>query len=450
MAATGTTTSEAQQWAEGLSSLGQRIGGRFARAEPRRRALAYLQGLLSPLERKNGWQLAEAAGDATPYGVQHLLGRAQWEAEAVRNDLCAYVVEHLGDKQAVLIVDETGFVKKGKQSVGVQRQYSGTAGRIENCQIGVFLVYASTKGRTFLDRALYLPQAWTQDKPRCRQAGVPETVGFATKPMLAKQMIARALAAGVPARWVSGDSVYGNDGKLRDWLEAQHLAHVLGVSGNHYVWIDWQQRPVAVVAQQLPRQAWQRLSAGSGSKGPRWFEWAALRLPGAEGGWQRWLLLRRQVDKPTELAYYRVFAPVRTSLAAMVKVAGTRWAVEECFETAKGEVGLDQYEVRSWSGWYRHITLALLAHAYLTVVRAQTQAPQPRKKKTPRYPQPPHRTTAADRARGAASAVGIGVEAGCPSGCTAWLVPMATPTSSRSAALALSATDQSWINHLQL
>jgi SRSO17 transposase len=371
MAEIGTTTSEAQQWAEGLSRIGQRIGGRFVRAEPRRRALAYLQGLLSPLERKNGWQLAEEAGDPTPYGVQHLLGRAQWEAEAVRNDLCAYVVEHLGDKQAVLIVDETGFVKKGKQSVGVQRQYSGTAGRIENCQIGVFLVYASTKGRTFLDRALYLPQAWTQDKPRCRQAGVPETVGFATKPMLARHMIARALAAGVPARWVSGDSVYGNDGKLRDWLEAQQLAHVLGVSGNHYVWIDWQQRPVAVVAQQLPRQAWQRLSAGSGSKGPRWFEWAALRLPGAEGGWQRWLLLRRQVDKPTELAYYRVFAPARTSLAAMVKVAGTRWAVEECFETAKGEVGLDQYEVRSWSGWYRHITLALLAHAYLTVVRAE-------------------------------------------------------------------------------
>jgi hypothetical protein len=175
-----------------------------------------------------------------------------------------------------------------------------------------------------------------------------------------------------------------------------------------------------------------------------------LPLAGAEGSWQRWLLVRRQVDKPTELAYYRVFAPARTSLAAMVKVAGTRWAVEECFETAKGEVGLDQYEVRSWSGWYRHITLALLAHAYLTVVRAQTQSAEPRKKKTPGYPQPPHRTTAADRARGAASAVGIGVEADCPSACTAWLVPMATPTSSRSAAVALSATDQGPIKYLQL
>jgi SRSO17 transposase len=351
--------------------------------------------------------------------------------------ICAYVVEHLGDKQAVLIIDETGFVKKGKQSVGVQRQYSGTAGRIENCQIGVFLVYASSKGRTFLDRALYLPQAWTQDKPRCQQAGVPETVGFATKPMLAKQMIARALGAGVPARWVTADSVYGNDGKLRGWLEAQHLAYVLGVSSNHYVWLDFEQRPVAVVAQQLPRTAWQRLSAGSGSKGPRWFEWAVLPLAGAQGGWQRWLLVRRQVDKPTELAYYRVFAPVRTSLAAMVKVAGTRWAVEECFETAKGEVGLDQYEVRSWSGWYRHITLALLAHAYLTVVRAQTQTAEPRKKKLPPHPPAPRCTAAADRARGAASAMGIGVEADCPSAGTTRLVPMATPTSSCSAAVAL-------------
>jgi SRSO17 transposase len=437
MAEMGTTTTEAKQWAEGLNSLGQRIGGRFARAEPRRRALAYLQGLLSPLERKNGWQLAEEAGDPSPYGVQHLLGRAQWDADLVRNDLCAYVVEQLGDKRAVLIVDETGFVKKGEQSVGVQRQYSGTAGRIENCQIGVFLVYASAKGRTFVDRELYLPQGWTQDKPRCQQAGVPDTVGFATKPMLAKQMIARALGAGVPARWVTGDSVYGNDGKLRGWLEAQHLAYVLGVSSNHYVWLDFEQQPVAVVAQRLPRTAWRRLSAGSGSKGPRWFDWAALRLPGAEGGWQRWLLVRRQVDQPTELAYYRVFAPARTSLTAMVKVAGTRWAVEECFETAKGEVGLDQYEVRSWSGWYRHITLVLFAHAYLTVVRAQAQTPKSRKKKLPPHPPAPQRTAAADRARGAASAVGIGMEADCPRAGTARLVPMATPPSSRSAAVAL-------------
>jgi len=425
MEETRSTTEAVQQWAKELNGLGQRIGKRFVRAEPRRRVVAYLQGLLSPIERKNGWQLAEGIGDATPYGVQHLLGRATWNAEEVRDDLRAYVVEHLGDKHAVLIVDETGFVKKGEQSVGVQRQYSGTAGRIENCQIGVFLAYATPKGRTFLDRALYLPQEWTEDKSRCHQAGVPETVAFATKPLLARQMIARALEAGVPAQWVTGDSVYGNDGKLRRWLEEQRVAHVLGVSGNHYIWMGFQQQPVATVAQRVPRKAWQRLSAGDGSKGPRWFDWAALRLPCPERGWQRWLLLRRKVDDPTELAYYRVFAPTRATLSEVVQVAGTRWAVEECFETAKGEVGLDQYEVRSWSGWHRHLTLALLAHAYLTVVRAQTQASDPRKKKRPRQTTAPRGTLAADRARGAPSVMGAGGDAGLARGGRPRLVPMA-------------------------
>ena len=434
---TKATAVAVQQWAQELEQVGERIGRRFARAEPRRRVVAYLHGLLSPVERKNSWQLAEEMGEARPYGVQHLLGRARWDAEAVRDDLRAYVVEHLGDKRAVLIVDETGFVKKGEQSVGVHRQYSGTAGRIENCQIGVFLAYASPKGRTLLDRALYLPQEWAQDKARCRQAGVPKTVAFATKPLLAQHMIARALEAGVPARWITGDSVYGNDGKLRRWLEEHRVAHVLGVSGNHYIWMGFQQQPVAVVAQRVPRKAWQRLSAGEGSKGPRWFDWAALRLPCAERGWQRWLLLRRKIDKPTELAYYRVFAPARASLQEVVKVAGTRWAVEECFETAKGEVGLDQYEVRSWAGWYRHITLALLAHAYLTVVRAQTQAREPRKKRGPRQRATPGGTPAADRARGTAALMVVGVGAGSPSSRSPRLVPVAAQTSSHGAAMAL-------------
>jgi SRSO17 transposase len=433
----GATTGAIQQWAKELDGLGEWIGRRFARAEPRRRAVAYLHGLLSPVERKNSWQVAEEVGDATPYGVQHLLGRARWDAGEVRDDLRAYVVEHLGDKGAVLIVDETGFVKKGEHSVGVQRQYSGTAGRIENCQIGVFLAYASPKGRTFLDRALYLPEEWRQDQARCHQAGVPDTVAFATKPVLAKQMIARALAAGVPARWVTGDSVYGNDGKLRRWLEEQRLAHVLAVSGNHYIWMGFQQQPVAVVAQRVPRKAWQRLSAGDGSKGPRWFDWAALRLPCFERGWQRWLLLRRKVDKPTELAYYRVFAPARASLQEVVKVAGTRWAVEECFETAKGEVGLDQYEVRSWAGWYRHITLALLAHAYLTVVRAQAQDNQPLKKKRSRHTTRPCGTPPADRPRGAAAGVVVGVGTSLPRRGSPGLVLVAASTSSRGSTVAL-------------
>jgi SRSO17 transposase len=399
--------------------------------------MAYLQGLLSPVERKNSWQLAEEMGEATPYGVQHLLGRASWDADEVRDDLRAYVVEHLGDKRAVLIVDETGFVKKGEQSVGVQRQYSGTAGRIENCQIGVFLAYATPKGRTFLDRALYLPEEWIKDEARCHQAGVPERAAFATKPVLARQMLARALAAGVPARWVTGDAVYGNDGKLRRWLEERRVAHVLGVSGNHYIWMGFQQQPVAAVAQQVPRKVWQRLSAGEGSKGPRWFDWAALRLPCPERGWQRWLLLRRKVDKPTELAYYRVFVPARASLEEVVKVAGTRWAVEECFETAKGEVGLDQYEVRSWSGWYRHITLALLAHAYLTVVRTQAQAKEPLKKRPRRPPAPPRGASATDRARSAAVGLVVGVDPSLPNRGSPQLVPVAAQTSSHGTAVSL-------------
>lgn len=437
MGETKTTAPAVQQWAKELEHVGEQLSRRFARAEPRRRVVAYLRGLLSPVERKNSWQVAEEIGDATPYGVQHLLGRARWDADKVRDDLRTYVVKHLGDARGVLIVDETGFVKKGDQSVGVQRQYSGTAGRIENCQIGVFLAYATAKGRTFLDRALYLPEEWIKDKSRCQRAGVPETVGFATKPILARQMLARALDAGVPAQWVTGDSVYGNDGKLRRWLEERRVAHVLGVSGNHYIWIGFQQQPVAVVAQRVPRKAWQRLSAGDGSKGPRWFDWAALRLPCAERGWQRWLLLRRKVDKPTEVAYYRVFAPAPVSVQEVVTVAGTRWAVEECFETAKGEVGLDQYEVRSWAGWYRHITLALLAHAYLTVVRAQAEAKEPLKKRLGRRTLPSCGASATDRTRSAAVGVVAGVDPSLPSRGSPQVVSMAASPSSHGAVVAL-------------
>jgi SRSO17 transposase len=362
------TCATAVQWATSLDEIAQRIGPRFPRAEPRQRARAYLQGLLSPVERKNGWQLAEQAGDRRPYGVQHLLGRATWDADAVRADLQAYVVEHLGDPDGVLIVDETGFLKKGDQSVGVQRQYSGTAGRIENCQIGVFLAYRASRGHTLLDRALYLPKAWTEDRARCRTAGVPDTVGFATKPRWAEQMIRRALTAGVPARWVTGDSVYGSDRPLQRFLEARQIGYVLGVTSDYTV------RPHTAggLAQALPKTAWQRLSAGPGSKGPRWYEWARYPLGPNEGEWDRWLLLRRSLDESPEHAYYCVSAPHGTTLPQMVAVAGQRWAVEECFALAKGECGLDEYEVRSWTGWHRHVTLSMLALAYLAVVRAQT------------------------------------------------------------------------------
>jgi SRSO17 transposase len=377
------TRVDAVSWAEQLAEVAERIGPRFLRSEPRWQARAYLQGLLSSAERKNSWQLAEQAGDPGPHRFQHLLGRAIWEADEVRDDLQAYVQEQLADPEAVLIVDETGFLKKGEQRVGVQRQYSGTAGRIENCQIGVFLAYAAARGHTFLDRALYVPEEWAQDQPRRRAAGVPAEVRFATKPVLARHMIERALQNGVPARWVSGDSVYGNDGKLRLWLEEQQLAHVLGVSGNHFVWIGATQQKVSTVAAQLSPEDWSRRSAGSGSKGPRWYDWAAVETNSMIKGWTRWLLVRRSVDNPQDWAYYRVFAPAETSLEEMVTVAGQRWAVEECFATAKGEVGLDEYEVRSWTGWHRHVTLSLLAHAYLTVVRAQALGATPKKRKSP-------------------------------------------------------------------
>jgi len=363
---------EVERWGDGLEALHARLGRRFVRAEPRRRVLAYLRGLLSPIERKNGWQLAEQAGEATPDGMQHLLARADWDADTVRDDLRAYVSEYLGDPDAVLVIDETGFLKKGTKSVGVQRQYSGTAGRIENCQVGVFLAYAGRQGRTFLDRELYLPKDWASDGERRREAAVPEDVEFQTKPRLAQAMLSRALDAAVPARWVTADAVYGGDRRLRMWLEERHVAHVLAVKSNEPVWtVTAHQVAAARLAAALPEESWERQSAGDGAKGPRLYDWARVPIrPLPEPGWEYWLLVRRSLADPTDLAYYVCFCPLGTALVTLVQVAGTRWAIEESFESAKGEVGLDHYEVRRWPGWYRHITLALVAHAYLTVTRA--------------------------------------------------------------------------------
>jgi SRSO17 transposase len=291
----------------------------------------------------------------------------------VRDDLRAYIVEHLGDPAAVLVIDETGFLKKGTKSVGVQRQYSGTAGRIENCQIGVFLAYASGKGHTLLDRELYLPKEWAADPTRRTEAAVPESVAFRTKPQLARAMLARALAAGVPAQWVTGDEVYGGDVRLRVWLEEQRLPHVLAVKRTEPLWstTTWTPVPAAALADAVPASAWERLSAGDGAKGPRLYDWTRVPIrPLREPGWDYWLLVRRSLTDPTDRAYYVCFCPADTPLAELVRVAGTRWTIEEGFESAKGEVGLDHYEVRRWPGWYRHITLALLAQAYLTVTRA--------------------------------------------------------------------------------
>jgi len=362
---------EVSKWALEFDALVERIGPYFARTEARVRARDYLQGLLSPVERKNGWQLAEQVGNQTPYGIQNLLGRAQWDADTVRDEHRAYVVEQLGHDRAVLVIDETGFVKKGTQSVGVQRQYSGTAGRVENCQIGVFLSYASPQGYTFLDRELYLPKSWASDAERCHKVGVPEEVEFATKPQLARKMLQRAFNANVPAEWVTADEVYGGDRRLRLWLEQQQQAYVIAVSTTEPIWTNFDLHKVKELVATVPEAAWRRLSCGQGSKGPREYEWARARFncPFAPE-WERWLLVRRSLTDQTDMAYYVAFAPSGTALEEMVSVAGTRWTIETGFKTAKGEVGLDHYEVRSWSGWYRHITLAMLAHAFLTITRA--------------------------------------------------------------------------------
>lgn len=360
-----------RSWSNTLAEVEQRIGQHFARSEARQRAIDYLRGLLSQVERKNSWQLAEALGGSTPYGIQHLLGRALWDADVVRDELRQYVVDHLVDEGAILVVDETGFLKKGRHSAGVARQYSGTAGRVENCQVGVFLAYVSNHGHTLIDRELYLPQEWPADPGRCASVGVPAERAFATKPELARQMLARAFEAGLRAAWVTGDSIYGDVRGLRLWLEEQEQAHVMAISGKEYVWIHRKQHRVSQLLADLPADGWARLSAGDGAKGPRWYEWLLMpvdRPP--QQGWCRRVLVRRHLEDPNEVTAFAVFAPEATDLETMVRVAGRRWTIEVTFEEARGEVGLDEYEVRSWTGWYRHITLAMWAHALLTVLRA--------------------------------------------------------------------------------
>jgi SRSO17 transposase len=335
-----TEVAQVEGWAGELEALCDRIAPRFHRVEVRRQTGAFLRGLLAAVERKNSWQLAEQAGAATPDGMQRLLNHARWDPDEVRDDLRGYVVEHLGDPSAVLVVDETGFLKKGVKSAGVQRQYSGTAGRIENCQLGVFLAYASRRGYALIDRELYLPESWTNDRVRCREAAIPEEVGFRTKPQLARAMLERALDAEIPVGWVTGDEVYGGDGRLRRWLEERDLPHVLAIKRSEALWsLRLRQERAWQLAAQVPAEAWQRLSAGDGAKGPRVYAWARVAIrPLREPGREHWLLLRRSLADG-ELAFYVCYAPARTSLAALVRVAGTRWAVEMVFpQLTKGRV----------------------------------------------------------------------------------------------------------------
>jgi SRSO17 transposase len=375
------------RWQAGLDELLGRVAGRFARVEPRRRAKALVGGLLADLPRKNCWTLAEYAGDPSPDGMQHLLARAVWDHDAVRDDVRDYVVEHLGDPEAVLVVDETGDLKKGTGTVGVQRQYTGTAGRVENAQVAVYLVYASRAGHALVDRELYLPQGWIDDPERCRAAGVPEQVEFATKPQLATRMLGRALDVGVAAAWVAGDEVYGADPGLRATLEARGVGYVLAVACDHPVRAGGATYRADALLRGVPARAWQQVSCGKGAKGHRYYDWAFIRLdhrrshdgpaPDDQAG-QHWLLIRRH-QRTGELAFYRCWMPRPTPLATLVRVAGTRWTVEERFQTGKGLVGLDQHQVRRWRSWYRWVTLAMLAHAFLVVAAAteRTQRPPP-------------------------------------------------------------------------
>jgi SRSO17 transposase len=361
-------------WEEELSALKGRLGPAFGRRELRETGAAFVDGLLSGVERKTGWLMAEQSGAERPYRMQSLLGRGRWDADRLRDEVRAYAIEALADADAVLVVDETGFVTKGEHSVGVARQYSGAAGRIENSQIGVFLAYASRFGQTLIDRRLYLPESWASDRERRAAASVPEALAFATKPTMAREMIAANLDAGVRCAYVLGDAVYGADSGLRRMLEGREQPYVLAVRSNHFMRVggaSLEGTTPESLADDLSPQAYVRYAAGEGAKGPRLYDWARLPLVRRAGpGFAHWLLIRRSTAKPDERAYYLVFAPAEATLAELAGVAGLRWTIEECFERAKSDLGLDHCEARSWHGWHRHMTLCMAALAFLAKLSA--------------------------------------------------------------------------------
>jgi SRSO17 transposase len=369
-------------WASDFSLLWERAGRCFRRSDTRGHAEGYVWALLGRIDRKNGWQMAEYLGAEHPYPVQHFLGRASWSADVLCDEVLRYSREHLttSGENGVLIVDETGFLKKGKKSVGVQRQYSGTAGRIENCQIGVFLALAGSRGRALIDRELYVPKSWCEDAARRTEASVPKDVTFSTKQRLAQKMLSRAFESGFSPDWVLADEVYGSDSKFRRFLEERGQAYVLAVSSQQRLWVGFSQKRVDAIGRELAVENWHRLSAGDRTKGPRLYDWAGGQFGApTEQGLTKWLLLRRSVEKPEELAYYLCLAPADATLDGLARAAGQRWSIECCFEAAKQETGLDEYEVRSWHGWYRHITLSMLALVFLSVIRGAAAS---RKKRT--------------------------------------------------------------------
>jgi SRSO17 transposase len=389
-------------WASALRDAKQRIRPLFTQERVSASAGQFLDGLLGNEQRKTGWMRAEAAGDAGPWRQQAILGRGQWDADALRDIVHEYALETLGDEDAVLVIDETGFLKQGKASCGVARQYTGSAGKITNCQIGVFACYVSRHGHAFIDRALYLPKEWTDDPARLKAAHVPSDVGFATKLKIARRMIARAIAAKVPFSFVAADSVYGT-GEVETLLRKAGKGYVLGVASNH-VFRSWgKQQPVAgtasAIAQSLPTKAWRRLPSGEGTKGPRWHDWAYLELADLDaseynddlaGEWTRGLLIRRNIADGS-LAFFSTWCPKGTSMQKLVSVEGHRWAIEDSFETAKNELGLDHNETRSWHGWHRHVSLVMLAFAMMAVIRHRANT-GPSPKKTRPWSRPKHRS----------------------------------------------------------
>jgi SRSO17 transposase len=358
------------------------MAGRFARVETRRRAGKFVLGLLADLPRKNCWAIAEHAGDADPHGMQHLLARASWDTDGVREDLRDYVIGALGDDDGVLVVDETGDLKKGRATVGVQRQYTGTAGRIENAQVAVYLVYAGARGHAMIDRELYLPRSWTDDPDRLDAAGVPADIGFLTKPALATGMLTRALRDGVPARWLAGDEVYGADPGLRAECERNRIGYVLAIGCDRRIPTAAGPQRADELAAGLPRWAWQRLSAGRGAKGERVYEWAWIDHTDRAHrddplDTQCWSLLIRRHRHTGELAFYRCYAPEPVPLRELVRVAGRRWTIEEAFQAGKGLAGMDEHQVRGWTSWRRWTLLAMLAHALLAVLAAAERTDRP-------------------------------------------------------------------------
>lgn len=381
--------------ASALRDVKGRMRQVFAQERTAANAGLFLDSLLSGEPRKTGWNRAEVAGDAGPWRQQELLGRDRWDADALRDLVREYVVEHLRDDDAVLVIDETGFLKQGKKSCGVARQYTGSAGKITNCQIGVFATYASRHGHAFLDRALYLPKSWTDDAIRLKAAHVPEDVGFATKPQLATRMITRAVETGVPFRWVAADSVYGVADMERE-LRQLGKGYVLGVASTHEFKSWGKKRKIAGTAAKITKTLdpsdWQRLSAGEGTKGPRLHDWCYLELADLDakefneensGVWTRGLLIRRNIDD-SELAYFTTWCPKGTTIECLVGVEGHRWSIEDSFETAKNEFGLDHNETRSWHGWHRHVSLVIMAFAMMAAIRHQINQSVPKKTKATR------------------------------------------------------------------